>query len=61
MIVTKTDANLTAEDYQKWHNLYKNMANSGVLMVDGRFTVYNIDKNGKIEEIKDNHGNQERY
>lgn len=61
LIIAKTDANLTAEEYQKWHDLYKNMIDSGFLMADGKFTLYNIDKNGKIEEIKDSHGNQERY
>ena len=25
MIIAKTDANLSAEEYQKWHDLYKNM------------------------------------
>lgn len=57
MIVAKTDKCLSSEDYKKWHDLYTCMVNSGVLMVDGRFTVYNVDKNEKIEEIKDNHGN----
>ena len=61
MIIAKTDANLTAEEYAKWHDLYTSMVNSGVLMADGKFTVYNVDKNEKIEELKDNHGNQERY
>lgn len=61
MIIAKTDVNLTAEEYQKWHDLYISMVNSGVLMVDGRFTTYNVDKNGNLEELKDSHGNQERY
>ena len=34
--------------------LYVCMANSGVLMVDGKFTVYNVDKNENLEELKDN-------
>ena len=62
LIVAKTDFVLTVEEYQKWKDLYKNMIDSGFLMADGRFTLYNsIDKNEKIEELKDNHGNQERY
>lgn len=61
MIVAKTDANLTAEEYQKWHDLYISMANSGVLMVDGKFTVYNIDKNENLERIDDKRGNTKRY
>ena len=62
LIIAKTDSILSAEEYQKWHDLYKNMIDSGFLMADGRFTLYNsIDKNEKIEELKDNHGNQERY
>jgi hypothetical protein len=58
MIIAKTDKNLTAEEYQKWHDLYKNMIDSGFLMVDGKFTLYSIDKN--VERIDDN-GNQERH
>ena len=54
MIVAKTDVNLTAEEYAKWHDLYKNMIDSGFLMADGRFTVYNVDKNENLEELKDN-------
>ena len=58
MIVVKTDANLTAEEYQKWHDLYKNMIDSGFLMTDGKFTLYNIDKNEAVEELKDNNENK---
>ena len=46
LIIAKTDSILSAEEYQKWHDLYKNMIDSGFLMADGRFTLYNsIDKN----------------
>jgi hypothetical protein len=61
MIIAKTDKNLSAEEYQKWHDLYTSMVSSGVLMVDGKFTVYNVDKNGNLERIDDKRGNQERY
>lgn len=61
LIIAKTNAYLTQEEYQKWHDLYIGMIADGFLMVDGRFTLYDIDKNGKIEEFKDNRGNQERY
>lgn len=61
MIIAKTDKNLTAEEYQKWHDLYKNMIDSGFLMADGRFTVYNVDKNENLERIDDKRGNTERY
>ena len=61
MIIAKTDNILTSEDYRKWHDLYVCMANSGILMADGRFTLYNVDKNENLERIDDNHGNQERY
>lgn len=61
LIIAKTDSILSAEEYQKWNDLYKNMIDSGFLMSDGKFTLYDIDKNGKIEELKDSHGNQERY
>lgn len=61
MIIAKTDNILTSEDYKKWHDLYVCMVNSGVLMADGRFTLYNVDKNENLERIDDNHGNQERY
>lgn len=54
MIIAKTDNILNSEDYKKWHDLYTCMVNSGVLMVDGRFTVYNVDKNSDLEELKDN-------
>ena len=54
MIIAKTDKNLSAEEYQKWHDLYKNMIDSGFLMADGRFTLYSIDDNKKTEELKDN-------
>lgn len=61
LLIAKTNAYLSQEEYQKWHDLYIGMIADGFLMVDGRFTLYDIDKNGKIEELKDNHGNQERY
>jgi hypothetical protein len=61
MIIAKTDKNLSAEEYQKWHDLYTSMVSSGVLMVDGKFTVYNVDKNGNLERIDDKRGNTERY
>ena len=61
LLIAKTNAYLTQEEYQKWHDLYIGMIADGFLMVDGKFTLYDIDKNGKIEELKDNHGNQERY
>lgn len=61
LLIAKTNAYLSQEEYQKWHDLYIGMIADGFLMVDGRFTLYDIDKNGKIEEIKDSHGNQERY
>ena len=57
LLIAKTDKVFTAEEYQKWHDLYKNMIDEGFLMADGRFTLYDIDKNEKIEELKDNHGN----
>lgn len=57
MIVAKTDANLSAEEYQKWYDLYTSMVSSGVLMVDGKFTVYNVDKNENLERIDDKRGN----
>lgn len=58
MIVAKTDKTFSAEEYQKWYDLYKNMIDSGVLMADGRFTVYNVDKNENLEELKDNNENK---
>jgi hypothetical protein len=61
MIIAKTDKNLSAEEYQKWHDLYTSMVSSGVLMVDGKFTVYNIDKNGNLERIDDKRGNTEGH
>lgn len=61
LIIAKTDSILSAEEYQKWNDLYKNMIDSGFLMSDGKFTLYSVDDNGKIEELKDSHGNQERY
>lgn len=61
MIIAKTDKNLTAEEYQKWHDLYKNMIDSGFLMADGRFTLYNVDKNENLERIDDKRGDTERY
>ena len=61
LLIAKTNAYLTQEEYQKWHDLYIGMIADGFLMVDERFTLYSIDKNEKIEEFKDNHGNQERY
>lgn len=61
LIIAKTDLILSAEEYQKWNDLYKNMIDSGFLMSDGKFTLYSVDDNGKIEELKDSHGNQERY
>jgi hypothetical protein len=61
LLIAKTNAYLTQEEYQKWHDLYIGMIADGFLMVDGRFTLYSIDKNEKIEELKDNRGNQERY
>lgn len=57
MIIAKTDANLSAEEYQKWYDLYKNMIDSGFLMADGKFTVYNVDKNENLERIDDKRGN----
>lgn len=54
MIIAKTDKILTAEDYQKWRDLYKNMIDEGFLMTDGRFMLYSVDKNGEVEEFKDN-------
>lgn len=61
LIIAKTDSILSAEEYQKWNDLYKNMIDSGFLMSDGKFTLYSVDDNGKVEELKDSHGNQERY
>lgn len=61
LIIAKTDSILSAEEYQKWHDLYKNMIDSGFLMSDGKFTLYDIDKNGKIERIDNKRGNTERY
>jgi hypothetical protein len=61
MIIAKTDKNLSAEEYQKWHDLYTSMVSSGVLMVDGKFTVYNVDKNGNLERIDDKRGNTEGH
>lgn len=58
MIIAKTDNILTSEDYKKWHDLYICMANSGILMADGRFTLYNVDKNRKVEELKNNNGSE---
>ena len=58
LLIAKTDNILSAEEYQKWCDLYRNMIDSGFLMVDGRFTLYNID--GNVERIEDN-GNQKRY
>lgn len=57
MIIAKTDMVLKAEDYDKWHTLYQNMIANGFLMADGRFTLYNLDKNGKLERIGDERGN----
>lgn len=58
LIIAKTDKNLSAEEYQKWHDLYKNMIDEGFLMADGRFTLYNLDKNEAVEELKDNNENK---
>lgn len=58
LIIAKTDKILTSEEYQKWHDLYKNMIDSGLLMADGRFTLYNVDKNENLEELKDNNGSE---
>lgn len=55
LIIAKTDKILSAEEYQKWHDLYKNMIDEGFLMADGKFTLYSIDD--KVERIEDNHGN----
>ncbi len=56
MIIAKTNQILKAEDYDKWYALYQSMINSGFLMSDGRFTLYNLDKNGKLERISDERG-----
>lgn len=61
LIIAKTDKILTLEEYQKWHDLYKNMIDSGFLMADGRFTLYDVDKNENLERIDDKRGNSERY
>lgn len=61
MIVAKTDSNLTAEEYKKWHDFYTSMIADGFLMADGKFTLYNIDKNEHLERIDDKRGNTERY
>ena len=61
MIIAKTDKILKPEDYKQWHDLYTCMVNSGVLMADGRFTLYNVDKNENLERIDDKRGNTERY
>ena len=53
MIIAKTDMVLKAEDYDKWYSLYQTMIANGFLMVDGKFTLYNIDKNGKLEKVSD--------
>lgn len=53
LIIAKTDSILSAEEYQKWNDLYKNMINSGFLMSDGKFTLYSVDNNGKVERIED--------
>lgn len=53
MIIAKTDMVLKAEDYDRWYALYQNMINNGFFMADGKFTLYNIDKNGKLERISD--------
>lgn len=58
LLIAKTDSILSPEEYKKWHDLYKNMIDSGILMVDGRFALYSID--GNVERIEDN-GNQKRY
>ena len=58
LIIAKTDKILSAEEYQKWHDLYKNMIDSGFLMADGRFTLYNVNKNEAVEELKDNNGSE---
>ena len=58
LIIAKTDSILSAEEYQKWNDLYKNMINSGFLVADGRFTLYNVDKNESVEELKDNNENK---
>lgn len=50
LLIAKTDKILSAEEYQKWHDLYKNMIDSGFLMADGRFTLCNVDMNGRVEE-----------
>ena len=50
MIIVKTDMVLKAEDYDKWYSLYQNMIANGFLMADGRFTIYNLDKNEKIRK-----------
>jgi hypothetical protein len=57
MIIAKTDMILKAEDYDKWYALYQSMINSGFLMADGKFTLYNLDKSGKLERISDEYGN----
>ena len=53
LIIAKTDLILSAEDYQKWNDLYKNMIDSDFLLSDGRFTLYSVDDNGNVEEIED--------
>ena len=53
MIIAKTNQVLKAENYDKWYQLYQSMINSGFLMADGRFTLYNLDKDGKLERIDD--------
>lgn len=58
LIIAKTESILSAEEYQKWHDLYKNMIDSGFLMSDGRFTLYNVDMNEAVEELKDNNENK---
>lgn len=58
LLIAKTNAYLSQEEYQKWYDLYKNMIDSGFLMADGRFTLYNVDKNEVVEELKNNNENK---
>jgi len=34
------------------------MIDEGFLMADGRFTLYNVNKNEAVEEFKDNNGSE---
>lgn len=36
----------------------KNMIDSGFLMSDGKFTLYSVDDNGKVERIEDKQKNK---